>query len=1046
MVCLSQAWVLVLHLHLALSIDGEVDMPGEVVLGGLLAVQQYVDGTCTKLNYESVQTNEAVRWFFRQLNDRNYIPNVTLGFHAFKTCGQDEKAVAQTIKLMDKYIDRQGPQLFAILGPEYSTETQAVSRLLSSLPEQDRLLQISFSATAAILSDKRIYKNLYRVIETDDVQVDVILKLMEALNWNYVGIMFDSDTYGQEAAYALKASAEVHDICVPVFLPIDLGLTNHQQKSVFDQLVQNLGRSAESPVLALVFIGRGETAKNMFKYLQIHLGHTNFQMIVSESLGLDETRVRDSNGDVIPRTKGLLTPSPPHYDVELFSRFWTDLHSNMTLVTNHVQDNDWLRQYLQEITECQIPLDQNCMDKAKDYNRNDKKLRLYIHYALRGAAAFAKTIKEIHSTECAPNAGLCDQMRGLLKLRMISKMEQINVNTTLDFQQEFENVNLTFDFEKGEIFYVRKDQPTYVVFNLRDKGNIFGFYKVGEFTGDKLHITDDIVAYDNKQQQTHAVQAQCQPEYDCKMCVTTDQCAEILYIPGDFYIIGMAAIHMRNTIQKYGSVDHTSAMQFAVSSLNTKSGIFSKTLGNKSVGLVVIDTCSSPFRIQEQIINLNNGDLRLGHGTNSADILDKIIGYVGPSFSFVAVPLSPLMTEIRKVFISFSATTPTLSVREDHPYFMRTCSPDHKQAKVIMELAKVTGSKYVQIIFSNEEYGIAGKEALLDAAQKQEICVAQSIEAQNTDDPTKHKGYISSLRRYRYAKVVIVFALPSLTRLVMENLYPNLEGGEFAFIGGESWGQIVELLTPKLLGSFTIVQKLPDIKAFTEHFKTIDIEQSVNTWPQDYIEDIEQCYFPKSFQKYKRQKCLSTKIDASIQPDPWSSFVVYTIYSLVLGFHEATTSVCGDVVICSEFSTTGLIAKLKDVKLDMYQNGDSINVFDDNGDGNLGYIISQISVDNGFVYKEVGYSTEKGIVLSTPLQELLRHVNFTSDCPNEVECRACKQQFVTVARLGSESDVVIFSLVAGVCVMGLVVLVMSGCLCHRCCRRKQQEDPYSTIH
>ncbi|XP_046566032.1 metabotropic glutamate receptor 4-like isoform X2 [Haliotis rubra] len=380
---------------------------------------------------------------------------------------------------------------------------------------------------------------------------------------------------------------------------------------------------------------------------------------------------------------------------------------------------------------------------------------------------------------------------------------------------------------------------------------------------------------------------------------------------------------------------------------------------------------------------------------------------------------------------------------------MRASSPDPKQAKVIMQLAKRTSSKYIQIIFSKEEYGIAGKEALLDAAQKEEICVAQTVEAENTDDPSKHTGYMSKLRQYRYAKVVVVFALPFLTRLIMQNLDKDMESREFSFIGGESWAQMEDLLTTNLRGSITIAQKLPEITAFAEYFKNIDIQTYENPWLQEYFEEIKQCYVPKSFQKKNGQKCPSSRLGDSIKPDLWVTFAIYTVYSLVHGFHDAVTSICKDLVICTDISTPAMIAKLKEVKLDIYQDGNSINVFDSNGDGNVGYTISQIVRNKSLLYKEVGHSSDKGIILSRPVQQLMTYLNFTSACPNEYECAQCRKQFESkkIAQPNSDRTTIFYSLVSGASVLGLVVLVMSGYLCRQVRRRKTQkkEDPYSTI-
>ncbi|XP_046566034.1 uncharacterized protein LOC124274713 [Haliotis rubra] len=160
-----------------------------------------------------------------------------------------------------------------------------------------------------------------------------------------------------------------------------------------------------------------------------------------------------------------------------------------------------------------------------------------------------------------------------MRSQAISKMEQIVVSTRGDFKQEFPNVNITFSFEKGEIRYAKKEEPDYSVFNFKSNGSSFGFYKVGEFRDDRLNITDTIVAFNKDEEETDAVHAQCQKSYDCIKCLKSNEDAKVLYIPGDFYIIGMAPIHNKGgTFLKCGSVraislsvDLTIALQFAVS-------------------------------------------------------------------------------------------------------------------------------------------------------------------------------------------------------------------------------------------------------------------------------------------------------------------------------------------------------------------------------------------------------------------------------------------------------------------------------------------------
>ena len=64
-----------------------------------------------------------------------------------------------------------------MIGPDFSSEAEALSRLLSSLPEKYRLLQLGFDTTSASLKDKTKYRNFFRTIPPDNIQVKVIVQV-----------------------------------------------------------------------------------------------------------------------------------------------------------------------------------------------------------------------------------------------------------------------------------------------------------------------------------------------------------------------------------------------------------------------------------------------------------------------------------------------------------------------------------------------------------------------------------------------------------------------------------------------------------------------------------------------------------------------------------------------------------------------------------------------------------------------------------------------------------------------------------------------------
>ncbi len=65
-------------------------------------------------------------------------------------------------------------RISGVIGSDLSSETEAVSRLLGSLPAEFRLLQLSYAATSVSLRDKDRFPNFFRTIPPDDIQVEVL--------------------------------------------------------------------------------------------------------------------------------------------------------------------------------------------------------------------------------------------------------------------------------------------------------------------------------------------------------------------------------------------------------------------------------------------------------------------------------------------------------------------------------------------------------------------------------------------------------------------------------------------------------------------------------------------------------------------------------------------------------------------------------------------------------------------------------------------------------------------------------------------------------
>ncbi len=188
---------------------------------------------------------------------------------------------------------------------------------------------------------------------------------------------------------------------------------------------------------------------------------------------------------------------------------------------------------------------------------------------------------------------------------------------------------------------------------------------------------------------------------------------------------------------------------------------------------------------QRKILDLNKYGLPLGSG-QFLDLSGKIIGYIGSVSSDLSIAASQVLKPLGHVQISYGSSSAYLSNREEHPYFMRVVTADTTQAEAMMLLVKELNGEYIQVIHTQGAYGEAGKDQVVYQAKLMGICIANTIMVPESsiDD---YYGYYEQLRKYPFAKLVIVFVQSWIARPFLSDLGEQMVKGDFQFIGSQSW-------------------------------------------------------------------------------------------------------------------------------------------------------------------------------------------------------------------------------------------------------------------
>ncbi|XP_075703537.1 vomeronasal type-2 receptor 26-like [Rhinoderma darwinii] len=218
--------------HLAMknyTFEYKYSQEGDIIIGGIFTVHSWVsklrwegssfyDEMCSAAHPREYIHILAFLFAIDEINERpDILPNVTLGYHIYDSCGNVKKVVKDVLQILSGH---------KVTAPNYSCmEKDAVVgfigdlRSVTTLPMAQLLnlygyTQISYGAREPLLSDKKLYPNFFRTVPDDKMQFSALVKLLERFQWNWVGIITSDDDSGQQELQQLITQFTNHQICV----------------------------------------------------------------------------------------------------------------------------------------------------------------------------------------------------------------------------------------------------------------------------------------------------------------------------------------------------------------------------------------------------------------------------------------------------------------------------------------------------------------------------------------------------------------------------------------------------------------------------------------------------------------------------------------------------------------------------------------------------------------------------------------------------------------------------------------------------------------
>ncbi|XP_059842364.1 extracellular calcium-sensing receptor-like [Hypanus sabinus] len=221
-------------------------------------------------------------------------------------------------------------------------------------------------------------------------------------------------------------------------------------------------------------------------------------------------------------------------------------------------------------------------------------------------------------------------------------------------------------------------------------------------------------------------------------------------------------------------------MIFAIEEINRDE----KLLPNVTLGYRIHDDCGSPEIATKAALSMVNGQDET-FMDEACDGPLNVPGIVGGAGSSVSIAVARTTGPFTIPLVSYFSTCVCLSDKNQYPTFHRTIPSDEHQSKVLMHLVQRFGWTWIGTVHSNDDYGISGITAFMEAAEDFGLCIAFSESFHRTDPQQKIIKIVQMMKKAT-TNVVVAFAGPGEMRILFEEVIrQNLSSVQW--VGSEAW-------------------------------------------------------------------------------------------------------------------------------------------------------------------------------------------------------------------------------------------------------------------
>jgi hypothetical protein len=191
----------------------------------------------------------------------------------------------------------------------------------------------------------------YRSLTDTYSNLQVILALLQKLEWNYVGVIYENNEYGIGNYESFKKQAKAKHVCIAYASAVSMekGLVELQE---VQKIIESVILHTESPITGVIVFATSKTVEVFLNIANKLTDQYNFRLGMIFSEGSSNMATETLNK--FPVAKGSFFTTPPRISFDNFRARWLTILTNKTAFNEEVSSNPWLGDVVRKFVTCDI--------------------------------------------------------------------------------------------------------------------------------------------------------------------------------------------------------------------------------------------------------------------------------------------------------------------------------------------------------------------------------------------------------------------------------------------------------------------------------------------------------------------------------------------------------------------------------------------------------------------------------------------------------------------------------------------------------------------